>query len=144
MPNEDWLYETRPHSPTLRPKTTFRFRDLNAYYTLDNHDILISDEDAIRAQMRNVLSTLVGSEWGEPYYGSDLPLRIYEPITKITAYMLETDTISALSRWMSDVIIVGVNASVEPLLNDDGYRITIPYKERATGKSVVYSFEALR
>jgi len=111
---------------------------------LNKDDIIVTETTAVQAQMRHLLSTLRGTEPFEPYFGSLLPLRLYQPITKVMGFMLETDTIIAISTWMASMVRVAANVKFEPLTDEDGYRIEIPYVLLESNTPNVYSFEALR
>ena len=143
MAGEDWLYQVRP-SVLVASTKAVRFRDINCDYTIDQNDITVDDHAAIQHRIRHLLSTPLGSEIFEPNFGSNLPYRIMDPITPTTGFILETDTIVAIAKWMSSEITIGANVRIEPLEVDDGYLITIPYYTNDNGTGAVYSFEALR
>lgn len=140
----DWLYQARPRtlSPTLVKE--IRFRDINPDFTLNNDDIILTEHKAVQAQMRHVLSTVLGSESFDPFFGSMFPLRLYEPISAITGYTLELDTYVAINRCMGGVVSVYPNVSIVPLTQEDGYQVDLPYIINAINSANVYSFEALR
>lgn len=144
MDGNDWLHNARPvvnKQPNMRP---VRFRDVNPDYTQDNNDLVIEEEIAIRARMRFVLSNLIGAEDFLPTFASNLPLRLYESVGRTTAYLMEMDTLIALTDWMHKEIIVGANAKIVPLDDEDGYRVDIPFVIRRSNKPSMYSFEILR
>ena len=143
MDGLDWLHEQRPTIPKQVHAKPVRFRDLNPDYSQDSLPIIIEEETAIKARIRLVLSTLIGSDDFLPTFGSNLPLRLYEPITDNTAYLLELDTFIALSDWI-DEIVIGANTTFIPLSNEEGYRIDIPFIIKTSGKQVLYSFDVLR
>ena len=140
----DWLHEPRPRSPSPPIIKPIRFRDINPDYTLDRSDVILTDVRAVQAQIRHVLSTIKGTEYFEPEFGSLFPLLLFEPISNITAFRLETETIVALSIWMGSVINVAANVIIEPLADEEGYLLDIPYVIRSNNTAYRYSFEALR
>lgn len=143
----DWLHQTRPNKRSVVTPAKIRFRDVNCDYRMDSKQtqLIVDNHLAIRNQLKNLLSTPVGSEDFEPTYGSDLPLRIMEPITALTGYLIETDTLIAISRWMRDRIrLVLPGASVTPLVDEEGYNITLPYILIADNQFSVFSFDVLR
>lgn len=140
----DWLYQTRPRTQSPTIVKQIRFRDVNPDFMLDNNDIVITEHAALRARMRHILSTVKGTELFEPEFGSLLPLRLYEPISVIMGYMLESDTVVALNRWMFGDVIIGTNTQIVPLMEEEGYRIELPYLDRATNTAATYTFDALR
>lgn len=144
MDGLDWLHETRPKINKQRNINGVTFRDLNPDYSQDTEPLIIEEEKAIRARIRLVLSSLTGSEDFLPTFASSLPLRLYEPIGKITAYLLELDTIIALNNWMSDSIRIGADVVFEPLETEEGYRIDIPFVIKKTNSLTRYTFDILR
>lgn len=90
--------------------------------------LILKDIDAIQAQMINILKTPIGSEYFLPDYGSNIYYRIGDPMNAETAYLLELDTISALSKWMAGHIEVFLNSSyVTPIYEEDAYDIAVAY-----------------
>lgn len=145
----DWLHGPRPNLISVKPTRTPQFRDINSHYGTagDRYGLLVEDDEAIRKQMLNVLGTPLGSDDLEPSYGSRFPWRLYEPISPFTTYLLETDTVLALSRWMRGVIqLVIPGAEVIALPEDvgDGYMVSIPYLRVRDRRPGVGSFEVLR
>ncbi len=144
MDGNDWLHLTRPtinKQPNARP---VRFRDLNPDYTQDKNPLILEEETAIRARMRFVLSNLIGAEDFLPGFASNLPLRLYDSVGRTTGFLMEMDTLIALTDWMSDEIIVGANVKIVPLEDEDGYQVDIPFVIRRSNKPSMYSFEILR
>jgi hypothetical protein len=144
MADDQWLYLKRPAIPSQKSVVAVRFRDLNPDYSLDVNPLIIEEKKAIEGQIRNVLSTIIGSEDFEPTYGCDLPLELYEPISPLTGFLLESDVIVALGTWMGGVISVGANLTIVALEDEDGYTINIPYYIKSLQVNTSYSFDALR
>ena len=143
----DWLHETRPNKKTVIPSKKIRFRDVNCDYGLaiNQMQLLVDNDLAINTQIKNLLSTTYGSEDYEPTFGSSLPLRIMEPINLVSAYLIERDTIGAISTWMNDRIrLVLKGAFVVPLYDEEGYNIELPYVRVSDERFTVFSFDVLR
>lgn len=127
----DWmLHSSRPNIKSTIIPAKIKFRDVDCDYGLNrSHSALLVDNNlAITNHIKNLLSTPIGTEDFEPGYGSNLPYRIMEPINIYSAFSIETDTIIAIIKWMSDRIrIVLSDSFVEPLPSEDGYLIQISY-----------------
>lgn len=68
-----------------------------------------------------------------------------DPISPVTAYLLETDTILAIQTWMSDRIrLVMPGARIEPLYDEEGYSVVIPYIKVTNNQFSVFAFEVIR
>lgn len=108
------------------PSSKLFFIDLNNGHPEDARGDILTEERALRAQCINILSTPLGSEPFEPEYGSLLPYRLFEPINQRTAWMIENDTIIALTRWMRGRLhIPREQCFVRPIENEDGYYIQL-------------------
>lgn len=121
------------------------FKDINNDFRRTSSALIVKGRSAIDGQLSNLLATPIGSEPFEPTYGSDLPLRIFEPIDRISAATIEQDTIRAVHRWMSSVITVSLaNTFVIPLETEEGYRINLPYYYDHPGNMGMYEATLLR
>jgi len=143
----DWLYSSRPNRKIAVQPSRIRFRDVDCDYKVyATHNKLIIDNDpALHNQIKNLLSTPTDSEDFEPRFGSNLPYRILEPISPLMSYLIEMDTIVAISMWMSDrlrVVIPG--AKVEPLYDEDGYNVELPYIKIGSNEFNVFKVDVLR
>lgn len=137
------IVSTLAKNPTSLKRAVIKFTDLNNDYGETSTRIRLTGTDAIKAQIRNILSTPIGSEAFEPEFGSMLPFRLFEPITSLTSWQIENDTVSATSRWMRGR--VNVNRSqckAEAFEREDasGYYIRLVYDEIETGEAVTYGF----
>lgn len=129
-------------------KLNIYYIDLNVNYTADQKGLIVYDTDAVKNQISNILATPLGSDDFEPTYGSNLPYRLYDPITASTAHLLYTDTISALKIWMGGRIIINQSAAfVRPIDNDpdsEGYEVRVPYQIAFNKVIAEYSAFVLR
>ena len=128
------------------PKGRLFFLDVNSRYGEDgNLKVLLSEDAAIKNQVNNILSTPLGSEPFEPEFGSLLPWRIMEPISAATAWLIETDTIAAVQRWMGNRILVDRSLCyVRPLETEEGYSIYLKYQILRTKTVVEWNFSIYR
>lgn len=143
----DWLHEIRPNKKAVIPSKKITFRDLNCDYLLNHsqNKLMLDNNLAVRNQIKNLLSTTVGTEDFEPNYGSNIPYRIMEPISKFTAHLLKMDTIIAIQDWMSDRVRVHMSgAAVVPLASEDGYNINLPYNLILDDSFSIFNFDILR
>lgn len=77
--------------------------DINTNYGSDGNGILVNDITLIQGEIFNVLTTLIGEEWEEPTYGSRVPVRLFDPITLQTAYLMEHDLDDAMRMWVPQI-----------------------------------------
>lgn len=125
-----WPHEYVAGRIRFRTKEPFSL-DINADYTLDDQQLVIEDEKAVRGQILNLLGTPLGTEDFLPTYGSNLPYRIMEGINDITAWLCTQDTIGAINAWMANrVRIIQPGSEVVPLdeLYGEGYGINLVYE----------------
>jgi len=112
-------------------KLNIYYIDINSSYRQDQKGLIVYDEDAIKVQIANIMSTPLGSDHFEPTYGSNVPYRLQDPINERTSFLLRNDTIGALGKWMAGRITVNAALStVRPIANDpdaEGYEVKIYY-----------------
>ena len=132
---------------SVLPATNIYFVDINTEFDTQNPTLLYEDS-AIRSQIKNILSTPIGTEDFEPEYGSNLPFRLFEPITPVTSWLIENDTLIAVNRWMAGRISLSRNdCSVQPLeFNQglDGYYIRMRYRNVRTNVVTTWQFSVYR
>ncbi len=138
-----WSHEMA--SGAIRVKTKGPFaRDVNALYRVSGN-ILVDNEAAIQLQILNILGTPIGTEDFEPLYGSNLPLRLFEPITDTMAFLISNDTIDALRSWMFDRIrLIYPGTEVVPYKEEDCYIVNIKYEIIASQHVSDFGFKLLR
>ena len=60
-----------------------------------------------------------------------IPYRLFDPINEMTAFLIYTDTIEAVRKWMGNSVTVFEDqAYVTPVNNDpdsEGYEVVLPY-----------------
>lgn len=128
--NGKWPHEYVAGRIRFRSKDPFSL-DINADYTLDDQQLIIEDEKAVRGQILNLLGTPLGTEDFLPNYGSNLPYRIMEGINDTTAWLATNDTIGAINTWMrSRVRVIQPGSEVFPLDETfgEGYGINLIYE----------------
>jgi phage baseplate assembly protein W len=141
MAYNDWVHQSRPNVKSATLAKSVIIRDVNPDYALlNNNNILVEDDEALRKQIRHLLSTPIGTEDFEPTYGSNLPFRLMDPIGDLTAYLMETDVILAIRKWLGNKILL-INPRITPYVDSDFYLATLPYLKITDSTLKVYSFE---
>lgn len=141
-----WPHEYTAGRIRFRSKEPFSL-DVNADYTLDNNQLVVENEVAVRGQILTVLGTPLGSEDFLPGFGSNLPKRIMDPINDMNAWLCTQDTIGALRIWMKDRIhIIQPGSAIFPLDEEvgDGYGINLIYEIIKSRQVTNYNFQMLR
>lgn len=140
-----WITPPRQNLVSVKPTREPIWRDVNNTYGQELGSLLVDNDIAVRKRMLNLLSTPLGTDHLEPTYGSLLPWRLYEPINVFTEYLLETDTVEALARWMSrEVVLIIPGVQISALDSEDGYNIVIPYMRFTDSGASAYSFDIIR
>ena len=117
------------------------FADLNSDVTKNKKPFVLLDDDALKQQIKNVLTTLRGSEEWDVNFGSNVPLFLHEPQTENTAKSLRSSILSALNNQLKNLISVNKGGiRVNPLTNERGYYVDIIYRRRDTGAKAQYKF----
>lgn len=129
-------------------KQNIYYSDVNSRFKLDDQALIVYDSRAINRQIDNILSTPLGSDDFEPEFGSMLPFRLFDPITPMVSFLLRSDTIDAVGRWLGSKITMDtLNSSVD-ILNDDpdyeGYLVNMRYMVNKTRAIATYSMAFVR
>lgn len=114
-------------------KLNVYYIDINSSYKIDTKGIIVYDDDVVNMQIANIFATPIGSDDFEPTFGSNLPYRLFDPITDLTSYLMFNDSIGALTTWMQNpgrLVINSPASYIRPINNDpdtEGYEIKISY-----------------
>lgn len=128
----------------FRTKEPFSL-DINPDYSLDENQLLVENEVAVKKQILNLLGTPIGTEDHLPRYGSNLPYRLYDFINDITAHLMYLDTVAALETWMSNRIrLLTPGTDIIPMDDEDGYQINLSYVIIRSRQTTQFQFEMLR
>lgn len=139
----NWSHGSAAGAIKVKTKEPFA-RDINALFGVQG-PIIIDNEEAIKLQILNILGTTIGTEDFEPTYGSNLPYRLFEPISDIMSFLIEQDTISALRTWMGDRInLLYPGTEVVPYMDEDCYVVNIRYQIISSGHISDFGFKLLR
>lgn len=128
----------------FRTKEPFSL-DINPDFALDENQLLVEDEVAVKKQILNILGTPIGTEDFMPRYGSNLPYRLFDFINEITAHLMYLDTVAALETWMANRIrLLTPGTDIIPTLDEDGYTINLSYVILTNRVTTQFQFEMLR
>lgn len=119
-------------------KLDIYYVDINTAFKRNLKGLILYDEDVVKGEIANILSTPLGSDHFEPTYGSNVPYRLMDPINNVTSWLLENDTISALNKWLQEPGVISMqlsNSYVIPINNNpdsEGYEIKFTYRVNKT------------
>lgn len=99
--------------------------DVNSNYQLTAEPELVTDLQAVKNSIENILSTPIGSRPFQRDYGSKLYQFLQEPMDRITEEDIRVSLIQALEKWEVRIVVDGKRTSVNRLRGDVGYRIDI-------------------
>lgn len=102
--------------PTIQTKSTPLYSDLSNKFDIDpdTGDIkIVTDMDAIKNSIENILNTPLGSRVMLPYFGSRIRNLLFEPIQANLGKLLQVEITSALNTWDDRVKVLGVETQVD-------------------------------
>lgn len=82
-----------------------RLIDVNYLYSVTNYHLLTSGMEVVAGEIFNVATTLVGDEPGDPLYGCNLPLYVFEMFTERVEQLIFLDLYTALQRNVPHVTL---------------------------------------
>lgn len=89
--------------------------------------------NAINNMMVNVLYTRIGERDFEPEFGSNTIDLLFEPNDEVNAEVVEIEIYDQLQRWVPYIDITISGIIVQPVPDQQLFRIAFIYKERTTG-----------
>lgn len=118
------------------------------YYAYDIHKNVVSkgeaiNDEAINVSIENILSTLIGERLFLPFFGSPLPLIVFEQITEDSANSLLYELLSALKRWEDRIDIIEEQVEIDIYTNTNRIDLTLPYVIKRTGIKGTFSKKIL-
>jgi phage baseplate assembly protein W len=87
----------------------------------------VLNEDAINVSIENILSTLRGERLFSPYFGSTLPLQVFEQIDVSIAENLLDELLDAIALWEDRITIIKSEIELNILTNENTLTLLIPY-----------------
>lgn len=103
------------------------YSDINTSYHQDNKALNVYNLDAINNQVVNILTTPIGERPFEPEFGSILPTLLFEPISDVTSWSIETEIFEALGRWQPRIRIIQSQTRAIPDPKNASYLLFIAY-----------------
>lgn len=125
------------------------YLDVNTSFGASNNSVLLTNIDAINNQISNVFGTDIGEADYEPFLGTSLANRLFDPNAKPTHESIQTDLWYALNRWLGDRIDVSPNnILVTPKMDDRQVFVKVKYFYRQFGVTVettmVFDFSGVK
>lgn len=106
------------------------FIDVNSEYTVGGKKILLTDENALNGKVINVLVTPKNSLIMEPEFGCDLERYLKEPFTPSTASRIESDVLSALVEWVTEIAVTPSDVKVLLDSKEIKFYLNVSYRVR--------------
>lgn len=101
------------------------FSDVNMYIGIYNNDAQVLDEYSINQSIMTILCTQLGQRPFRPEFGSNIYNLLWLPMNSDTASMLNNNTILAIERWETRIVIT--DSSVIPDYNTLSYYVSLDY-----------------
>ena len=126
-------------SQVRHAEVSIYYQDINNTIGLglnNSHRLIVYDDNAISRQISNILGTPLWTDDFVPTFGSLLPYRLMDGVTRMNAHLIYADTIEAMAIWMEDKIQVIEHATSVDLFGGDadnqGFSIDMPYLIKKT------------
>lgn len=103
------------------------YSDINYKEVLTGTPPLTTNKDSIFYSLHNLLTTVIGERLNEVTYGVNLPTYLFEQIDNKTSEELRFALINAVRRWEPRVEINLSQTTVEPLPDDNSYRLNLVF-----------------
>lgn len=87
---------------------------------------ILLDENAVKAAVRNIVLTNAGERPFNPNFGSNLRALLFEPLTALTASLLETRIENAISNFEFRVEILEITVIAD--LDSNSFDVTIGFR----------------
>lgn len=113
---------------TIKSKTPQLYADFTSDFevNLSTKDlIIITNEDAIKESLKNLILTLPGEKFYTPLYGCKVNALLFEPMNNITSSLLKNEIIQAVRSF--DPRIITLEVSVDENFDDNEYHISLFY-----------------
>jgi len=115
--------------------------DINTNFENSVPQTLVYAIEEINGLIINVLTTRIGEEWWEPLYGSNLPLRVFDPINDTTAWLLQHDIEDALATWVPLITVDRSSSKIKPYPDLKLYDIQLAYVVPSMFVKTYYQFQ---
>lgn len=108
------------------------YSGVNPNYARNLKPIILTNEDAVNAQIENCLGIMKGEVWFEPTQGSDIHRYIFEPITDASAAGLYMEVIASLREWMPTLQLERGTGVLADRINK-GFRVYVVWSMPGSG-----------
>lgn len=111
---------------TVRPDPVYK----DFYTNLDSHPVrkdlfVLTDADAVKTAIRNILFTDPNERFFNPYFGAGIKKTLFENITPQTEYIIQSEVVRAIRNFESRVNTLEVYVNAVP--DENGYYISIVF-----------------
>lgn len=90
---------------------------------------IVTDLEAIKNSIKNILSTIIGSVPGKPNFGSNLHLIVFEQMDSLTEKMAERYTREALAKHEDRISVINVTITKNEAFNRLSIDIQFAYRD---------------
>ena len=97
------------------------FKDINLSFKrhpVTNDVLTVSDEDAIKRSVKNIIFTILGEKPFEPTFGSVMNDSLFELSTSLNEIRISDEITSSLNRFEPRISNVDVTVTVAPDTNE--------------------------
>jgi phage baseplate assembly protein W len=91
-----------------------------------NKGVIVSDLDAVKGYINNLLNTKKGEIPFKREFGTDLEKYLFQPYNFVTVKLIEAEIKRAIARWITIITIKDIVAEFDP--DSEQYGITILFK----------------
>lgn len=101
------------------------FRTDFATHPVTKQLIKLTDEQAVRRSLRNIILTMPTERLFNPTFGCSIYRMLFEPISEQTSQAIKSEILTTVNKTEPRVKVTSVN--VVPDFNNDLYRVNIVY-----------------
>lgn len=98
----------------------------------------LHDQDVLSQSIEMILTTMFHERLFNPSFGSVLPSYLFDFINESTGEKLLDDVIAAVHQWEDRIIIIGGQASLQILADQNAIILTLPYYIKQNGITSVF------
>jgi phage baseplate assembly protein W len=104
------------------------YRDISMTFQINplNNDLIaLKDSSAIARSIRNIVFTIPGERYFDPFFGSDINKSLFENLNDISASILRDQIRNSIENYEPRVSLNDV--TVTPNYDENSYDVTIVY-----------------
>lgn len=99
----------------------------------------VVNEEAINNSIDNILLTSPGERFFQPYFGTILPLIIFEQLDENTGEQIIDSIVEGIKRWEDRVTILEDQIELNVFQDTNSINIVIPYIINRTGVTATFA-----